>query len=93
MDSPREDQFDHLATRDELHAVRDELKSEIAEVRSELKSGINEARVLIEDVHHDIRLIIEATKPEGRTTVSVLEDHETRINRVETHLNLPSYSS
>lgn len=46
---------DHLATKEELHQVRNELKKDIKEVREELKNNIKEVREEIKDVRCEIK--------------------------------------
>jgi predicted nuclease with TOPRIM domain len=46
---------DNLATKEELHQVRNELKKDIKEVREELKNNIKEVREEIKDVRCEIK--------------------------------------
>lgn len=46
---------DHLATQEELHEVRNELKKDIKGVREELKNDIKEVREEIKDVRGEIK--------------------------------------
>jgi predicted nuclease with TOPRIM domain len=46
---------DNLATKEELHQVRNELKNDIKEVREELKNNIKEVREEIKDVRSEIK--------------------------------------
>lgn len=46
---------DNLATIEELHQVRNELKKDIKEVREELKNNIKEVREEIKDVRCEIK--------------------------------------
>jgi predicted nuclease with TOPRIM domain len=46
---------DNLATKEELHQVRNELKNDIKEVREELKNDIKEIREEIKDVRSEIK--------------------------------------
>ena len=46
---------DNLATKEELHQVRNELKNDIKEIREELKNNIKEVREEIKDVRSEIK--------------------------------------
>ena len=46
---------DNLATKEELHQVRNELKKDIKEVREELKNNIKEVREEIKDARCEIK--------------------------------------
>lgn len=46
---------DNVATKEELHQVRNELKKDIKEVREELKNNIKEVREEIKDVRCEIK--------------------------------------
>ena len=46
---------DNLATKEELHQVRNELKNDIKEIREELKNNIKEVREEIKGVRSEIK--------------------------------------
>jgi len=73
---------DHLATKDELHQVRNELKNDIKEVREEIKdvrSEIKDVREEIKDLRSQIGRLWDSLKDLKKEIAQDMEKLEDRI--------------